>query len=42
MYERADTIRVNAAATDVINRLNVLRGKSMAAMYSWSCKRYDT
>lgn len=25
---------------DVINRLNVLRGKGMAAMYSWSCKRY--
>uniref|UniRef100_A0A1D1XQ77 SOSEKI DIX-like domain-containing protein n=1 Tax=Anthurium amnicola TaxID=1678845 RepID=A0A1D1XQ77_9ARAE len=24
---------------DVINRLNVLRGKRMAAMYSWSCKR---
>ncbi|XP_038971276.1 uncharacterized protein LOC103698807 isoform X2 [Phoenix dactylifera] len=24
---------------DVINRLNVLRGKQMAAMYSWSCKR---
>ncbi|KQJ99396.1 hypothetical protein BRADI_3g43040v3 [Brachypodium distachyon] len=24
---------------DVINRLNVLRGKGMAAMYSWSCKR---
>ncbi|KAF2920970.1 hypothetical protein DAI22_08g250900 [Oryza sativa Japonica Group] len=23
---------------DVINRLNVLRGKGMAAMYSWSCK----
>lgn len=24
---------------DVIDRLNVLRGKGMAAMYSWSCKR---
>ncbi|XP_057772290.1 protein SOSEKI 5-like [Salvia miltiorrhiza] len=24
---------------DVIGRLNVLRGKGMAAMYSWSCKR---
>ncbi|KAK1307840.1 hypothetical protein QJS10_CPA09g01880 [Acorus calamus] len=24
---------------DVIERLNVLRGKGMAAMYSWSCKR---
>ncbi|XP_042471369.1 protein SOSEKI 3-like isoform X1 [Zingiber officinale] len=24
---------------DVIERLNVLRGKKMAAMYSWSCKR---
>ncbi|RLM60389.1 hypothetical protein C2845_PM14G20710 [Panicum miliaceum] len=24
---------------DVINRLNVLRGKGMASMYSWSCKR---
>ncbi|XP_072981126.1 protein SOSEKI 3-like [Typha angustifolia] len=24
---------------DVINRLNVLRGKGMATMYSWSCKR---
>ncbi|WOL05404.1 hypothetical protein Cni_G14132 [Canna indica] len=24
---------------DVIDRLNVLRGKRMAAMYSWSCKR---
>ncbi|CAI9770543.1 unnamed protein product [Fraxinus pennsylvanica] len=24
---------------DVINRLNFLRGKGMAAMYSWSCKR---
>ncbi|KAI3471462.1 hypothetical protein Pfo_030942 [Paulownia fortunei] len=24
---------------DVISRLNVLRGKGMAAMYSWSCKR---
>ncbi|MQM12697.1 hypothetical protein Taro_045616 [Colocasia esculenta] len=24
---------------DVITRLNVLRGKGMAAMYSWSCKR---
>ncbi|XP_078427633.1 protein SOSEKI 3-like [Wolffia australiana] len=24
---------------DVINRLNSLRGKGMAAMYSWSCKR---
>ncbi|XP_008807694.1 protein UPSTREAM OF FLC isoform X2 [Phoenix dactylifera] len=24
---------------DFINRLNVLRGKGMAAMYSWSCKR---
>ncbi|KAF8654016.1 hypothetical protein HU200_062158 [Digitaria exilis] len=24
---------------DVFNRLNVLRGKGMAAMYSWSCKR---
>ncbi|XP_078148022.1 protein SOSEKI 3-like [Carex rostrata] len=24
---------------DVINRLNALRGKGMAAMYSWSCKR---
>jgi hypothetical protein len=41
MYERADTIRANGAAPDVINRLNVLRGKGMAAMYSWSCKRYD-
>ncbi|GJN15424.1 hypothetical protein PR202_gb02339 [Eleusine coracana subsp. coracana] len=30
---------VNGAAADVINRLNVLRGKGMAAMYSWSCKR---
>ncbi|KAL0418129.1 UNVERIFIED_CONTAM: protein UPSTREAM OF FLC [Sesamum radiatum] len=27
---------------DVINRLNVLRGKGMAAMYSWSCKRYES
>ena len=25
---------------DVINRLNVLRGKAMPAMYSWSSKRY--
>ncbi|KAL3850705.1 hypothetical protein ACJIZ3_012587 [Penstemon smallii] len=25
--------------TDVINRLEVLRGKGMASMYSWSCKR---
>lgn len=24
---------------DVIERLNVLRGRGMAAMYSWSCKR---
>lgn len=24
---------------DVINRLNVLRGKGMVSMYSWSCKR---
>uniref|UniRef100_A0A0A9CW32 SOSEKI DIX-like domain-containing protein n=1 Tax=Arundo donax TaxID=35708 RepID=A0A0A9CW32_ARUDO len=24
---------------DVIRRLDVLRGKGMAAMYSWSCKR---
>ncbi|XP_042438757.1 protein SOSEKI 3-like [Zingiber officinale] len=24
---------------DVIDRLNVLRGKRMAALYSWSCKR---
>ncbi|CAL9759023.1 unnamed protein product [Musa acuminata subsp. burmannicoides] len=24
---------------DVIDRLNVLRGRKMAAMYSWSCKR---
>ncbi|XP_073011800.1 protein SOSEKI 3-like [Typha latifolia] len=24
---------------DVINRLNVLRGKGIASMYSWSCKR---
>ncbi|KZV26753.1 protein UPSTREAM OF FLC-like [Dorcoceras hygrometricum] len=24
---------------DVINRLNVLRGKGMTSMYSWSCKR---
>lgn len=24
---------------DVINHLNVVRGKGMAAMYSWSCKR---
>ena len=24
---------------DVIKRLNLLRGKGMAAMYSWSCKR---
>ncbi|KAL6662022.1 hypothetical protein ACP70R_001406 [Stipagrostis hirtigluma subsp. patula] len=24
---------------DVLNCLNVLRGKGMAAMYSWSCKR---
>ncbi|KAH6766186.1 hypothetical protein C2S52_017169 [Perilla frutescens var. hirtella] len=24
---------------DVIDRLNVLRGKGMASMYSWSCKR---
>ncbi|KAJ3689345.1 hypothetical protein LUZ61_018509 [Rhynchospora tenuis] len=24
---------------DVINRLNALRGKGMAALYSWSCKR---
>ncbi|XP_047967912.1 protein SOSEKI 5-like [Salvia hispanica] len=24
---------------DVIGRLNVLRGKGMASMYSWSCKR---
>ncbi|KAI3450626.1 hypothetical protein Pfo_007291 [Paulownia fortunei] len=24
---------------DVIERLNVLRGRSMASMYSWSCKR---
>ncbi|CAA2987729.1 Hypothetical predicted protein [Olea europaea subsp. europaea] len=24
---------------DVLNRLNFLRGKGMAAMYSWSCKR---
>lgn len=25
---------------DVINRLNALRGKGMATMYSWSAKRY--
>lgn len=25
--------------TDVINRLNFLRGNGMASMYSWSCKR---
>ncbi|KAL0436542.1 UNVERIFIED_CONTAM: protein UPSTREAM OF FLC [Sesamum radiatum] len=25
--------------TDVISRLNVLRGKAMASSYSWSCKR---
>ncbi|KAL0390178.1 UNVERIFIED_CONTAM: protein UPSTREAM OF FLC [Sesamum calycinum] len=25
--------------TDVISRLNVLRGKAMASLYSWSCKR---
>ncbi|KAK3018948.1 hypothetical protein RJ639_003590, partial [Escallonia herrerae] len=24
---------------DVINRLNVLRGRGMASIYSWSCKR---
>lgn len=24
---------------DVINRLNILRGKGMASIYSWSCKR---
>lgn len=24
---------------DVIERLNVLRGRGMASMYSWSCKR---
>lgn len=24
---------------DVINHLNTVRGKGMAAMYSWSCKR---
>ena len=24
---------------DVIRRLDALRGKGMAAMYSWSCKR---
>lgn len=24
---------------DVIDRLNVVRGKGIAAMYSWSCKR---
>ncbi|KAL4303741.1 hypothetical protein GQ457_10G009020 [Hibiscus cannabinus] len=24
---------------DVINRLNLLRGKGMASLYSWSCKR---
>jgi hypothetical protein len=36
-----DAIRVNGvAAADVINRLNVLRGKGMVSMYSWSCKRY--
>lgn len=43
VYQRADVIRVNGvAAADVINRLNVLRGKGMASMYSWSCKRYCT
>jgi hypothetical protein len=26
--------------SDVINHLNLVRGKGMAAMYSWSCKRY--
>ena len=26
--------------SDVINHLNMVRGKGMAAMYSWSCKRY--
>jgi len=25
---------------DVINRLNALRGKAMATLYSWSAKRY--
>ncbi|KAK4440837.1 protein UPSTREAM OF FLC [Sesamum alatum] len=25
--------------SDVISRLNVLRGKAMASLYSWSCKR---
>jgi len=25
---------------DVIERLNVLRGRGMASMYSWSSKRY--
>ena len=24
---------------DVIDRLNVLRGRGMASLYSWSCKR---
>ncbi|CAL5075456.1 unnamed protein product [Urochloa decumbens] len=27
---------------DVIRRLDALRGKGMATMYSWSCKRYKT
>lgn len=29
-----------AICLDVIGRLDALRGKGMAAKYSWSCKRY--
>jgi|APAra0007618257_1042622.scaffolds.fasta_scaffold07954_2 hypothetical protein len=30
----------NYVFADVIERLNVLRGRGMASMYSWSSKRY--
>uniref|UniRef100_A0A453RST3 SOSEKI DIX-like domain-containing protein n=1 Tax=Aegilops tauschii subsp. strangulata TaxID=200361 RepID=A0A453RST3_AEGTS len=36
---RSPRRRPASTCEDVINRLNVLRGKGMAAMYSWSCKR---
>jgi hypothetical protein len=30
---------VSFEVSDVINHLNTVRGKGMASMYSWSCKR---
>lgn len=31
---------VYVLCADVIDRLNVLRGRGMASLYSWSCKRW--